>query len=360
MYHDPPFNLTSTTSSLFGPKKAISNLVNSRGMELAIIKVGGFLNTGVTNEITYYLPSIGRWKRLTTIPHVEQCNFGMAVLDNQLYVVGGCFNQCLQENIHPFGFCFNPLIAKWTTIAPMLIERCRFTLNVVGGSLYAIGGVSENVEDLPNPDDCPCERYDPESDSWHSIARLPGAQRTQHAGSPWKNLLFICGGLEQDVVSSSLMCYKTGTNEWEPKSPMLTSRADHSVVTYKDKLYVIGGWCDDEALGSRLLVITIDEYDILRDRWTVVTEIPTPRYNAGITVVQDKLYIIGGFAGDSTFDRATGVIECFDLEKFEWSPVERYPCDIWEHVCTTLFIPKCREDMDVLSDSPKKFSKVLT
>lgn len=83
-------------SAFLQSKKPTSSLVNSRGMELAIIKVGGFGIAGVTNEVTYYLPSIGRWKRLTTIPHVEQCNFGMAVLNNQLFVVGGCFNQCLQ------------------------------------------------------------------------------------------------------------------------------------------------------------------------------------------------------------------------------------------------------------------------
>ena len=44
-------------------------------------------------------------------------------------------------------------------MAPMLTERCRFTLNVVEDKLYAIGGASENVEDLPNPEEfCPCER----------------------------------------------------------------------------------------------------------------------------------------------------------------------------------------------------------
>ena len=45
-----------------------------------------------------------------------------------------------------------------------------------------------------------------------------------------------------------------------------------------------------------------------------------------------------------------GVIECLDLETFEWSTVERYPQDIWEHVCATLYIPKSREDMDVMTD----------
>jgi kelch-like protein 26 len=106
-------------------------LVNSRGMELAVVKVGGLGIGGITNEITYFLPSNGKWKRLTTIPHVEQCNFGTAVLDNELYVVGGCFNQSLQENIHPFGFRYSPLYNKWTTMAPMRRERCRFSLNVV-------------------------------------------------------------------------------------------------------------------------------------------------------------------------------------------------------------------------------------
>src|SRR5258705_8617282 len=109
------------------------DLVNSRGMELAVVKVGGFGIGGVTNDLTYFLPSVGKWRHLTTIPHVEQCNFGTAVLNNELYVVGGCFNQSLQENIHPFGFCYNPRYNKWGTMAPMQRERCRFSLNVVLG-----------------------------------------------------------------------------------------------------------------------------------------------------------------------------------------------------------------------------------
>jgi len=67
-----------------------------------------------------------------------------------------------------------------------------------------------------------------------------------------------------------------------------------------------GGWCEDEATGNRFLVATIDEYDILKEMWRAVTEIPTPRYHAGITVVHQKLYIVGGFHSDATFDRTTG------------------------------------------------------
>jgi len=49
----------------------------------------------------------------------------------------------------------------------MLTERCRFTLNVVQDKLYAIGGASENVEDIAEPaaetESCSCEKYDPAS-----------------------------------------------------------------------------------------------------------------------------------------------------------------------------------------------------
>lgn len=83
---------------------AYPDLLNSRGMEMAILKIGGFGGCGVTNEITYRLASSQKWRHLTSVPHVEQCNFGAAVFENNLYVVGGCFNQALQENVHPFGF----------------------------------------------------------------------------------------------------------------------------------------------------------------------------------------------------------------------------------------------------------------
>lgn len=94
-------------------------LTNYRGMELALINVGGFRTGGITNEITYYLPSVKKWHHLTSIPHVEQCNYGTAVRGNELYIVGGCYNVCLKEYIHPFGFRYNPMSNKWLTIAPM-------------------------------------------------------------------------------------------------------------------------------------------------------------------------------------------------------------------------------------------------
>ncbi|XP_026468720.1 kelch-like protein 26 [Ctenocephalides felis] len=333
-------------------------LVNSRGMELAVIKVGGFGIGGITNEITYFLPSVGKWRHLTSIPHVEQCNFGTAVLDNKLFVVGGCFNQLLQENIHPFGFCYSPRSNKWTTMAPMQRERCRFSLNVASGRLYAIGGVSE-MDDLENVDEevSACESYDPVTDTWFSFRPLPQF-RTQHAGASWPksdaSSIFISGGLERDMVLSSMVRYDIFEDIWENKASMLTPRADHVMLLIGNNLYVCGGWYEDTETGNRVLVDTIDLYDVSTNVWETITRVPTPRYHAGIVAVNTKIYFIGGFHSDVMFDRVTAAIECYDIESKQWTTADKYPQDIWEHTCVTLYIPRCRDDMEVMKDNQEQ------
>ena len=80
---------------------------------------------------------------------------GCAVLQNTLYVIGGCFNQTdslstLTEHVHPFGFAYNPRKDSWARISPMNRERCRFTLIPCGkDKLVAIGGSGKAQVRIP-------------------------------------------------------------------------------------------------------------------------------------------------------------------------------------------------------------------
>ena len=322
-------------------------LVNTRGLELAVVKVGGFSLCGVTNEVTYFLPSIGKWRHLTTIPHVEQCNFGVATLDNELFVVGGCFNQSLQEHIHPFGFRFCPQTNKWSTMAPMQRERCRFSLSVLGGNLYAVGGSSESPDEPV--DASPCESYDPAKDCWTPVESLPGVRAQHSAVTLGSRHILITGGLEGEHVLNSCYAFDVRSGSWEQRANLLTPRADHTCLSFDNRIYICGGWYEDDT--SRILVSSIDCYDPSSDSWSVVTHVPTPRFHAGVVIVDSCLYVIGGFISDVPFDRGTGLIECFDLIKGQWNSQTDYPQDIWEHVCVPLYIPRCRDDMDIIEIS---------
>lgn len=147
-------------------------------MELAIIKIGGFKSTGITNEITYCFPyeeSLSDWRHLTTIPHMKQSSFGFAVLNNRIYCVGGSYDISLAEYIHPLGFKFCPVSNKWTQISSMNQDRCRFSLAAMNNCLYATGGNSEFDEGGFHASRyySSAEKYDPELDLWTYIAKIP-------------------------------------------------------------------------------------------------------------------------------------------------------------------------------------------
>lgn len=286
-------------------------LLNHRGLELAIIKIGGFELTGITNEITYSFPATESlngsldepWRYLTEIPHVKQGAFGISVLNNCIYVIGGSYDISLDnEDVHPFGFAYNPLTSEWSTIKPMNFDRCRFSLNVLEDSLIAVGGHSEGihqrVDDQFNSTIATVEKYDPKKDNWVMLASMP-EYRSQHAGCTYRKKLFISGGIDRyGFVLDSFYEYDSTANSWK-KLSNLTPRADHVMLRVGKKIYICGGW--EEVDGLRRLVSAIERYDIITSTIDVVTHIQEPRYHSGITILNNKIYFIGGFAADGEF-----------------------------------------------------------
>lgn len=330
-----------------------SSLINSRGMELALINVGGFRSSsGITNEIAYYLPSMKQWQHLTSIPHIEQCNYGTAVLENELYVVGGCYNVCLKEYIHPFGFRYNPITNKWSSIKPMQQDRCRFSLNALDQRLYAVGGVSEHDDedsdaDTSGGDNSNVEVYDPAADSWKYITSIP-EKRSQHAGTAHNRHLYISGGLDRQRVLASFWRYDPKQDVWQPLPDMLRARADHSMFGIENKIYVCGGWTEEAITEHRNPVESIDVFDIETNCWHTVTAIPTPKYHAGCVAVDKRIYILGGLLSHSMFNRASSTVEYFDIETNKWALLDPYPQNTWECTCVSLYIPKGKDTVDLM------------
>jgi len=222
-------------------------LLNLRGMQLSIVKVGGFGPCGITNKIAYF-SSVNTWLPLSTIPHIECSNFGCAVLQNTLYVIGGCFNQTdslatLTEHVHPFGFAYNPRKDTWSRIAPMNRERCRYTLIPCGrNKLVAIGG-SGNLDGSINDDDDDfmgleefdptVEVYDCETDTWSYMSPLPnGAGRSQHAATSISDTkIIVSGGMSSDlVILDDCLTLNLNSNQWIPTASLLQPRADHVML----------------------------------------------------------------------------------------------------------------------------------
>jgi len=76
---------------------------------------------------------------------------------------------------------------------------------------------------------------------------------------------------------------------WTAKADMPTARMYLSTSVVNGKIYAIGG-----ASRRERSVPTVEEYDPATDTWTTKSPIPTPRWGFSTSVVNGKIYAIGG------------------------------------------------------------------
>lgn len=66
----------------------------------------------------------------------KRLQFGVAVLDDKLYIVGGRDGLKTLNTVD----CFDPQLKEKTVVTPMNIHRHGLGVGVLGGPLYAVGG----------------------------------------------------------------------------------------------------------------------------------------------------------------------------------------------------------------------------
>jgi len=92
---------------------------------------------------------------------------------------------------------------------------------------------------------------------------------------------------------------------WTQKADMPTARWLHSASVVDGKVYAIGGAGSEPATEA---VWPVEVYDPITDTWTQKADIPTGRALLSTSVVDGKIYTIGGIGGTSTvevYDPAT-------------------------------------------------------
>lgn len=72
------------------------------------------------------------------------------------------------------------------------------------------------------------------------------------------------------------------------------------------------------------------------DQWSLIVPASTARWDAGIAVESDKIYIVGGCDRNALCTLET---ECYDPEKNKWSKVAPLPVATHGLKCCTIQLP---------------------
>jgi len=187
----------------------------------------------------------------------------------------------------------------WTRKADMPTVRWELSTCVVDGKIYAIGGASPVYQASRA-----VEAYDPVTDTWTTKSEMPTA-RSGLSASVVDGKIYAIGGGAASSSSflgmrslSTVEEYDPATDTWTTKSEMPTGRYQHSTSVVDGRIYVIGGspsypWSPIRAL---------DVYEPATDTWTREGNIPVPRYTSSSSVVDGKIYVFGGYSNGHSAD----------------------------------------------------------
>ncbi|MCB0203885.1 MAG: hypothetical protein KDH89_03555 [Anaerolineae bacterium] len=95
---------------------------------------------------------------------------------------------------------------------------------------------------------------------------------------------------------------------------MPTPRGAAASAVLNNKIYVMGGWTTQDSA-------VVEVYDPAADTWSTKTPMPTPRNNLAAAVLNGKIYAIGGWSGAAN----TNVVEVYDPTTNTWSSAAPLP-----------------------------------
>jgi N-acetylneuraminic acid mutarotase len=277
----------------------------------------GFLKT---NEA--YDPITNTWETKASMPTARD-NFAIATYQNKIYCMGGVTGMTtvpyadteirlpayLWSTVNEV---YDTATDTWKTKTPMpSAPNAQLTANVVDGKIYLIGGLTTQ----------PVMVYDPTTDTWNNTQteklkdswskvlldaydyESSESVGNQFASAVSNNKIFALSyyiGLNSD---KALLIYDSSGGSWNLGSPA-PSGVPYGVAAITSgfiapkRIYFLGPSCNYA-------------YDPENDSWQIGIPLPTLRAYFSSVIVDDKLYVIGGYtskSGDFTISSAVNEV----------------------------------------------------
>jgi N-acetylneuraminic acid mutarotase len=327
----------ATTKEVF-QMGSISKVLRGGAAILAVITVL------VLATVASAQPPASPWKKGAAFPEPDEELYGASV-NGKLYVIGGWG----EGKARGINYEYDPATDKWTKKTSMPRPAHHPALTAANGKIYMVGGfVWPQQSTVPvggawEPIDEAWE-YNPATDSWKSLAPLPGkrgsavaievggkiyaiggATTVERSTDPYFTFFGPCRVLNDNDV------YDPATNKWESRTPMAVPRNHAFAGAVNDKIYVIGGRTGHGFILSATNTDVVEEYTPATNTWSLKERMPTARSGGGWGTDGRRIYVAGG---EVTTRELVGVfrgIEAYEPATNSWitlpsMPMPRHGC----------------------------------
>ncbi|KAM6447159.1 kelch-like protein 34 [Liasis olivaceus] len=170
--------------------------------------------------------------------------------------------------------------------------------------------------------------FDVYNHKWQILTQLPDRIQN-HCVCTIGNFLYVLGGEIEDLqsdpkspiltVTNKVHRYDPRFNKWIQITGMLEKRCQFSCCILENAIIAIGGQGEDKTLHS-----SVEVYDISKDRWTKLHDLPCKVHGHAGTVCKNTIYISGGkYMGQSNTSK-----DLYALSKLEGEWGKQAPMSI--------------------------------
>ncbi len=245
--------------------------------------------------------------------------FSTCVVGGKIYAIGGAGP--VYQALHTVEV-YDPATNTWTTKSPMPTARQGLSTNVVNGKIYAIGGGAASSAAYTSVETfSTVEEYDPATNTWTTKSEMPTA-RGFHSANVVNNRIYVIGGSPSAPSSGSVLTvevYEPATDTWTQKGTMPALRSAGFTSVVDGKIYCFGGYAFSD----------VDEYDPVTDTWTEKANMLTYRIGLSTSVLDGQIYAIGGYIYGVPDYPGVTTVEIYDPATDTWTTGPDMPTGRW-------------------------------
>ncbi|RDW91096.1 hypothetical protein BP5796_02261 [Coleophoma crateriformis] len=279
----------------------------------------------------------GSWTAVAPIAIEPRQEHGAVKFDDDtLYIIGGIYPETngtfpTVTTVQRYSIAAN----VWTSVADLPIPLNHPNSAVVNGKIYVLGGLTvvNSSTTFWNASGA-CFEYDPKSNTWTTIGELPEGRWTGSAAVGVSgSTVYLAGGLantnltnDEEGTVSIFTSYNVATKHFAILADMPEPRDHAGVGLVANKLYVLGG----RAYGHNNTKDTVFAYDLESKSWTTgLAPMPTALGGCASGVIGTQIFTIGGEGDQDTASGVTPQNQAYNTATNTWAFYA--PMDIPRH-----------------------------
>jgi len=216
---------------------------------------------------------------------------------------------------------------QWDSLPNLGIARSHPSVACHKGKIYIFGGGGPNFKSLNS-----AARFDPQDNIWTQLSPMPTLRSGTMAATVGDKIYVMGGGFRQEdgmfQFLTKVEIYHPETDQWETGPDLLKPHDYPAVAVLNQNIYILGGHHPDATQGGPKTDPGFDFCERLNTEtnqgWQAIAPLPTPRFALSAVTKNGKILAMGGVAfRPEGFNNFT-TIEIFDPSTGEWSTTSNF------------------------------------